>query len=79
MSNYRYISPEQKKLVTMMSLTLKPSDIAACTSISARTVRRILSRWRDTGSVSPPFGRVGRPRELNSYELFVSYLAQSLS
>lgn len=74
--NYRYIHPEQKRLVCTMSGTMTKSEISAATGISERAIRRMLRRWHDTGSVIAKPGpvHVGRPRLLTSLDLAVSAL-----
>ncbi|KAF8055895.1 hypothetical protein FPV67DRAFT_1433604, partial [Lyophyllum atratum] len=72
MGNYRHIHPEQKKLITVLSCTMKPAEIASKTHFSLRTVHRILKTWRETGEVSRSEGQRGRRRILNPYE--VTYL-----
>ncbi|KAJ8461838.1 hypothetical protein ONZ45_g18152 [Pleurotus djamor] len=67
MGNYRFIHPEQKKLITTMSATMKATEIAKHTKIAPRTIYRVLKRWRTTGFVDTKDAVVGRPRELDGY------------
>lgn len=72
--NFRYIPEEQKKLVLTMSLRGMPTkDIASATGITARTIRRLLSRWKSTGeTVKHPID-TGRPRVLTGLEICVRF------
>jgi transposase len=71
-SNYRYISPDTKKAVVVLSLTLKPVEIARLVGIHANTVRNIIKLWTTTGQVTRMNAQRGRPRELDNLELAVS-------
>lgn len=71
MGNYRFIHPEQKKLIVIMSATLSPSQISKHTGISKRTIYRVLEKWRQFGVVTLGTGAVGRPRELTHYDIDV--------
>ena len=68
---YRYIHPEQKRLLAVMSAKMTSQDIADKTNISKRTVQRTLKTWQDTGDVVQRFLPRGRPRALNPIELCV--------
>lgn len=69
--NRRFISKEQKVLVTIMSAHLKNKDIAEAMGMSDITVHRVLKLWHETGQVSKTPMQAGRPRELMSLEVSV--------
>ncbi|KAL4247973.1 Homedomain-like superfamily protein, partial [Pleurotus pulmonarius] len=68
MGNYRFIHPEQKKLIITMSATMTPTQISKHTGISTRTIYRILEKWRHLRTVTLGSTAVGRPRELTHYD-----------
>ena len=75
LSNYRYIPPEQKQLlVTMHIRGTSITNIEKSTGINARTIRRVLKLWKDTGRVIRQPLEPGRPRVLNSLEVEVCTL-----
>ena len=69
--NRRFIHPEQKRLICIMSAHLKNSDIAEVTEISERTIQRTLATWQQTGQVTRKPLQDGRPRILTSLEVSV--------
>ncbi|KAJ7620990.1 hypothetical protein FB45DRAFT_1006439 [Roridomyces roridus] len=68
---FRYMHPQQKVLLPTIKKTIeKNGGIAAMTEISARTVRRTLKNYYDSGDlVSPRMGQVGRPRALTGLDM----------
>jgi hypothetical protein len=74
MSNFRYISEDQKKLIVIMSACMRNKDIAAVTGISERAIRRVIKLWKETGKVIQRPLETGRPRSLTSLEITVSLL-----
>ncbi|KAJ7217105.1 hypothetical protein GGX14DRAFT_331394, partial [Mycena pura] len=60
-SNYRYIHPEQKRLLPTIKRTVSNNhEIAAITGMNVRTVRRALKNQHEHGDVVPPKkGQVG--------------------
>lgn len=71
-SNRRYIHPAQKELIITMAHSMTLEDIADVTKISARTVRRVVRLWKQTGSVERKPVNPGRPRELDMADVVVS-------
>jgi transposase len=73
--NRRYISPDQKALITVMSAHLSSTDISEVTGISRRTVQRVIRLWKTTSKMvrKPLLG--GRPLALNTVEIMVQYSA----
>jgi transposase len=76
-SNRRYIHPAQKELMITMSQSTRmtPKDIARVTNYSERTVQRVIRLWKETGLVERRPTNPGRPRELDTADVMVSYSA----
>ncbi|KAI0324364.1 hypothetical protein GY45DRAFT_1228177, partial [Cubamyces sp. BRFM 1775] len=70
----RHIPDEQKELILTMSERLSTKEISALIGCSARTVRRVLQTFRETGQVSRKPLQVGRPRELTGIEYIESLI-----
>ncbi|KAF8225460.1 hypothetical protein L208DRAFT_1408430 [Tricholoma matsutake] len=69
--NCRYIHPAVNEQLFFMSCSLRSSKISRVTGVSERTVNRVLSLSRRTGSVArKPFPE-GRPRVLNALDIAV--------
>lgn len=67
------IADELRQCIVRMSLARYPnSAVAALAGVSQRSVRSIVTRWRETGDVSTPAEaaqRFRRPRALHEYEI----------
>ncbi|KAJ2911978.1 hypothetical protein MD484_g8431, partial [Candolleomyces efflorescens] len=72
MPNRRHIHKAVKEQLVVMSGNMKPSAIEKATSVSKRTVNRILKLARETGDVVRSPLQQGRPRVLNA--LHVAFL-----